>query len=73
VSKNTGFVVAGESPGSKYDKAVKLGVPILDEAGFRVLLDEGPDAALARRLNPEPEAAGEPAEDEGGTGDEGGA
>jgi DNA ligase (NAD+) len=73
VSKKTGFVVAGESPGSKYDKAVKLGVPILDEAGFRVLLDEGPDAALARRLNPEPEAAGEPAEDEGGTGDEGGA
>jgi DNA ligase (NAD+) len=72
VSKKTGFVVAGESPGSKYDKAVKLGVPILDEAGFRVLLDEGPDAALARRLNPEPEGAGEPAEDEGGTGDEGG-
>jgi DNA ligase (NAD+) len=45
VSKKTGFVVAGESPGSKYDKAVKLGVPVLDEAGFRVLLNEGPEAA----------------------------
>ncbi|GAA2418418.1 NAD-dependent DNA ligase LigA [Actinomadura vinacea] len=45
VSKKTGFVVAGDSPGSKYDKAVKLGVPLLDEAGFRVLLDEGPEAA----------------------------
>jgi DNA ligase (NAD+) len=45
VSKKTGFVVVGESPGSKYDKAVSLGVPILDEAGFEVLLAEGPDAA----------------------------
>ncbi|WP_019633088.1 NAD-dependent DNA ligase LigA [Actinomadura atramentaria] len=45
VSKKTGFVVVGDSPGSKYEKAVKLGVPVLDEAGFRVLLDDGPDAA----------------------------
>ncbi|TWF78896.1 DNA ligase (NAD+) [Pseudonocardia hierapolitana] len=45
VSKKTAFVVAGESPGSKYDKALELGVPILDEAGFRVLLERGPDAA----------------------------
>jgi DNA ligase (NAD+) len=45
VSKKTGFVVFGDSPGSKYDKAVKLGVPLLDEAGFRVLLEKGPDAA----------------------------
>ncbi|GAA0329454.1 NAD-dependent DNA ligase LigA [Actinoallomurus spadix] len=45
VSKKTGFVVYGESPGSKYDKAVKLGVSLLDEAGFQVLLDKGPDAA----------------------------
>ncbi|GAB3984676.1 NAD-dependent DNA ligase LigA [Actinoallomurus acanthiterrae] len=45
VSKKTGFVVHGESPGSKYDKAVKLGVRLLDEAGFRVLLEKGPDAA----------------------------
>jgi DNA ligase (NAD+) len=47
VSKKTGFVVAGEAPGSKYDKALQLGVPILDEAGFAVLLDDGPDAARA--------------------------
>ena len=44
VSKKTSFVVAGESAGSKYDKAVELGVPILDEAAFHVLLDQGPDA-----------------------------
>jgi DNA ligase (NAD+) len=45
VSKNTAFVVVGDSPGSKYDKAVQLKVPILDEDGFRVLLDRGPEAA----------------------------
>jgi DNA ligase (NAD+) len=45
VSKSTAFVVVGEAPGSKYDKAVSLGVPVLDEDGFRVLLDRGPDAA----------------------------
>ncbi|MFB9382218.1 NAD-dependent DNA ligase LigA [Pseudonocardia petroleophila] len=45
VSKKTAFVVAGEAPGSKYDKALEIGVPILDEAGFRILLDRGPDAA----------------------------
>ena len=45
VSKKTAFVVAGDSPGSKYDKAVELKVPLLDEDGFRVLLDQGPDAA----------------------------
>jgi DNA ligase (NAD+) len=45
VSKKTDFVVAGESPGSKYDKALTLKVPILDDAGFAVLLEQGPDAA----------------------------
>jgi DNA ligase (NAD+) len=45
VSKKTDFVVVGEAPGSKHDKAVSLKVPVLDEGGFRVLLDEGPDAA----------------------------
>jgi DNA ligase (NAD+) len=45
VSKKTDFVVVGDSPGSKYDKAVSLGVPILDEDGFRVLLADGPEAA----------------------------
>jgi len=44
VSKKTDYVVAGESPGSKYDKAVELGVPILDEDGFRRLLEQGPPA-----------------------------
>jgi DNA ligase (NAD+) len=34
--------VAGDAPGSKYDKAVELGVPILDEDGFRALLADGP-------------------------------
>ena len=47
VSAKTSFVVVGESPGSKYDKAVSLKVPVLDEAGFRVLLDDGPEAAGA--------------------------
>ena len=42
VSKKTSYVVAGDAPGSKYDKAVELGVPILDEDGFRRLLEEGP-------------------------------
>ncbi len=42
VSKKTAYVVAGDAPGSKYDKAVELGVPILDEDGFRRLLEEGP-------------------------------
>jgi DNA ligase (NAD+) len=45
VSKKTAFVVVGDAPGSKYDKAVQLKVPVLDEDGFRVLLAEGPDAA----------------------------
>ena len=52
VSKKTSFVVAGENAGSKYDKAVELGVPILDEAAFRVLLDQGPDAVTRRHAYP---------------------
>ena len=47
VSKKTDYVVAGDSPGSKYDKAVELGVPILDEDGFRRLLEDGPPDAAA--------------------------
>lgn len=39
VSKKTDFVVAGDNPGSKYDKAVALGVELLDEAAFRQLID----------------------------------
>jgi DNA ligase (NAD+) len=45
VSKKTAYVVAGDSPGSKYDKAVELGVPIVDEDGFRRLLENGPEPA----------------------------
>jgi DNA ligase (NAD+) len=45
VSKKTDFVVVGDSPGSKYDKAVQLKVPVLREPAFRVLLEQGPDAA----------------------------
>ncbi|MEV6040371.1 NAD-dependent DNA ligase LigA [Nonomuraea sp. NPDC052116] len=47
VSKKTSFLVVGENAGSKYDKAVSLGVPILDGAGFEVLLKDGPEAAAA--------------------------
>jgi len=47
VSKKTDFVVVGESPGSKFDKAVSLGVTVLDEPAFRVLLENGPDAVRA--------------------------
>ncbi|MFB7938589.1 NAD-dependent DNA ligase LigA [Streptomyces sp. NPDC056049] len=45
VSKKTSFVVVGENPGSKYDKAMQLKVPVLDEDGFRILLEQGPEAA----------------------------
>ncbi|MFI8002630.1 NAD-dependent DNA ligase LigA [Streptomyces sp. NPDC086010] len=45
VSKKTSFVVVGDNPGSKYDKAMQLRVPVLDEDGFAVLLGQGPDAA----------------------------
>jgi DNA ligase (NAD+) len=39
VSAKTDYVIVGESPGSKRDKALALGVPTLDEAGFRALLE----------------------------------
>ena len=46
VSKKTSFVVVGESPGSKYDRAVELKVPVLSGAeAFDVLLEQGPEAA----------------------------
>ncbi len=41
VSKKTDFVVVGENAGSKEDKARELGLTILDEAGFRRLLETG--------------------------------
>ncbi|APE38630.1 DNA ligase (NAD(+)) LigA [Nocardia mangyaensis] len=57
VSKKTAFVVIGEAPGSKAAKAEELGVPILDEDGFRALLAHGPAA-----VTPEP-AEQAPAQD----------
>jgi DNA ligase (NAD+) len=42
VSKNTDYVVVGDNAGTKADKAEQLGVPVLDEGGFRVLLEHGP-------------------------------
>ena len=47
VSKKTAYLVAGDAPGSKYDKAVELGVPILDEDGFVALLANGPAPEVA--------------------------
>ncbi|MGW5424296.1 NAD-dependent DNA ligase LigA [Streptomyces sp. NPDC003943] len=54
VSKKTAFVVVGDNPGSKYDKAMQLKVPVLDEDGFVVLLEQGPEAAQEAAL-PVPE------------------
>ena len=46
VSKKTSFVVVGEGPGSKYERAVLLKVPVLTGAeAFNTLLDAGPEAA----------------------------
>ena len=47
VSKKTDFLVAGENPGSKLDKAQDLGVTVLDEAAFMALIGQMPDAPEA--------------------------
>ncbi|NED16733.1 NAD-dependent DNA ligase LigA [Streptomyces sp. SID9913] len=51
VSKKTSFVVVGDNPGSKYDKAMQLKVPVLDEQGFEILLADGPEAAAEAALS----------------------
>lgn len=58
VSKKTDFVVVGDNPGSKYDKAMQLKVPVLEEDGFAVLLAEGPEAARAAAVPQEATPAG---------------
>jgi DNA ligase (NAD+) len=51
VSKNTDFVVIGPGAGSKAKKAEELGRPILDEAGFELLISKGPEAVKAKYLS----------------------
>ncbi|MFJ6039098.1 NAD-dependent DNA ligase LigA [Streptomyces ardesiacus] len=53
VSKKTSFVVVGDNPGSKYDKAMQLKVPVLNEDGFAVLLEQGAEAAQGVALSAE--------------------
>jgi DNA ligase (NAD+) len=46
VSKKTAALIAGESAGSKLDKAESLGVPVIAADSFDVLLEQGLDAVL---------------------------
>ncbi|MBT2548510.1 NAD-dependent DNA ligase LigA [Arthrobacter sp. ISL-65] len=69
VSKKTSYLVAGDNAGTKRDKAEQLGVPVLDEDGFRELLANGParadeDGAGAEAPAEDPEATPLPADGE---------
>jgi DNA ligase (NAD+) len=50
VSSKTSLLIAGESAGSKFDKAVSLGVPIVGAEGFTALLESGLTAALLQQV-----------------------
>jgi len=43
VSKKTDYVVVGDNAGSKAEKAEQIGVPVLDEGAFKVLIEHGPE------------------------------
>ena len=43
VSAKTHFVVAGDKAGSKQEKALSLGIPVLDEAGLLAMLENKED------------------------------
>ena len=60
VSKKTSYVVVGDAPGSKAARAEELGVPVLDEDGFRALLADGPAPAAAPADPQDAEADADP-------------